>query len=79
MIKLRACTCNFWEFDFWSWQSLIQAQTIESLTNLQSQNSLSKCKVAMLKVRDQGGNDSKQRIFDDKPKKALSHWFEIYF
>ena len=36
--------------------SFSKAQTMESLTNLQAFNSLSKCEEAMLKVRYQGGN-----------------------
>ena len=42
-----------------------KAQTIESFINLQAQNSSSKCKAAMLKVRD-GRNGSKQRSNHDK-------------
>ena len=39
-----------------------KAQTFESLqTNPQALNSLSKCKLVMLKVRNHGGNDTKER------------------
>ena len=39
VLELRAQTCNFQEFDTWSWQAEIQ--TIENLTDLQAQNILS--------------------------------------
>jgi hypothetical protein len=45
-----------------------EAQTMESLTDLQALTSASKCKMAMLsfKVRDQEGADFKQRSIHDK-------------
>jgi hypothetical protein len=47
-----------------------KAQTTMSFTILQALNNLSKCKVTMLTVRYQGGNDTKQRSIHDKPKNA---------
>ena len=48
-----------------------KAQTFESLqTNPQALSTLSKCKLAMLKVRYHGGNDTKERNVFDKPKNA---------
>ena len=44
------------------------AQTIESFTNSQVFNSLSNCEVAMLKMRYQRGNDTKQMLNHDSPK-----------
>ena len=40
------------------------------LTNPKAHDSLSKCKVAMLKVRYEGGNDTKQFSIYGKPKNA---------
>jgi hypothetical protein len=48
-----------------------KAQIIESLNSpilLKALNTLSKCSVAMLKVRYQGGNVTKQRRIHDNPK-----------
>lgn len=45
-----------------------KAQTIDWLTKPQALNSLSKCKVAMLILRYQEGNDIEQTTMHDKPK-----------
>ena len=45
----------------------LNAQSIENLINLQDLNSSSKCKVAVLKTRCEGGNDVEQRCIHDKP------------
>jgi hypothetical protein len=54
------------EFDKLSFK----AQTIESLTNSQAQisSSKSKCKAAMLNVRDLGGDDSNEEAFMTSPR-----------
>ena len=49
-----------------------KAQTTMSLTILQALNNLSKCKVTMLTVRYQGGNDTKQRSIHDKSKNVCT-------
>jgi hypothetical protein len=47
-----------------------KAQTIEILTNPQVLNNPSKYKVAMLKVRYPGGDDTKQNNYHEKTKHA---------
>ena len=66
----RARACKFWEFDTWGGQLLHWSSNYGDFTNLQALDSLSKCKVAMLKVRCQRGNDTKQREVHGKPKNA---------
>ena len=55
--QVESSNLHFWEFNKLS----TKAQTIQSLTDLKSANSLCKCKVAMLKVRYYCGNDIKER------------------
>ena len=45
-----------------------KAETLKSLKNSRALNVLSKCKVALLKVKNQGGTDTKQRSMHNKPK-----------
>ena len=52
---LQTRICNMQEVDTWSWQTFIQSSTIESFTNLPAINNLSKCNLAMFKVRYRGG------------------------
>ena len=59
---------QYWDFDTWNWQALIQISKYWSCTNLQALNSLSNCKVAKLKVRYQGGYDTKQRNIHDSQR-----------
>ena len=63
-VRVESSKSQFLEVDKLS----SNAQTIESFTNSQVFNSLSKCKVAMLKVRCQRGNDTKQMLNHDSPK-----------
>lgn len=84
--KILNNTCtplsSSWELELASYKSLIivvdnlspkVGQSMESLTNPQVVNSLSKCKVVMLKVRYTKRNVTRQRSIRDKPKTKLLH------
>ena len=67
-LKLRVWTYTFQEFVLGVDKLLIEAQTIESSINPPILKSLSKCNVAMYKVRYQGGIGRKQRRIHDTSK-----------
>ena len=76
-LNLRAWVCNFWDFDAVTTFNFNKYQTNESLTHLQALNSLSKCKVVMVKwdrnyrIKGQAGGGItpiQKRFIHDKPK-----------